>query len=194
MKLLKWALIALAVVGTNLTYAADLQVQADPDRALVESEELLNNPHFAKELACLTKNIYYEAGSEPFEGKVAVANITVNRMNDERYPKTICGVVQQKTKIDQKFVCQFSWVCEKRLSMSTLSEKYLEALRVAKLVLLEGYYIPRLDNSFNFHAIHVNPGWGKKRVAKIGNHVFYADKKKPEQLPVLLSGPTVQSF
>lgn len=194
MKLLKWALIALTVIGTGFAQAADLQVKADPDRAVIESEEQLSNPHFAKELACLTKNIYYEAGSESFEGMVAVANVTLNRVNDERYPKTICGVVQQKTKIDQKVVCQFSWVCEKRLSMSTLSEKYLEALRVAKLVLLEGYYIPRLDNSFNFHAIHVNPGWGKKRVAKIGNHIFYADQKKPVPLPVLLSNPNVQSF
>lgn len=175
MKFLKAGLLAL-LLCVGQSYAADLQVSADPERAVIENEEDLKNPHFAKELACLTKNIYYEAGSESFEGMVAVANVTVNRMNDERYPKTICGVVQQKTVIAQKLVCQFSWVCERRISLSTLSEKYLEALRVAKLVLLEGYHIPRLENSFNFHATHVSPGWRLKRVAKIGNHVFYADR------------------
>lgn len=176
MKFLKLGIFAL-VLSIGSIQAADLEVKADPDKAVIESEELLQQPHFAKELACLTKNIYYEAGSESFEGKVAVANVTLNRMNDERYPKTICGVVQQKTKIDQKTICQFSWVCERKISLSVLGDRYLEALRVAKLVLLEGYHIPRLENSFNFHAVHVNPNWGKKKVAKIGNHIFYSDRQ-----------------
>ena len=175
MKYLKLALFAIMLAGTSFAYAGDLRATADPERALVESEEDLSNPHYAKELACLTKNIYYEAGAESFDGKVAVANVTINRMNDDRYPKTICGVVQQKSTIAQRVICQFSWVCERNLKMSTLSEKYLEALRVAKLVLLEGYHIPKLENSFNFHAVHVNPGWGKPKLARIGNHIFYAD-------------------
>jgi spore germination cell wall hydrolase CwlJ-like protein len=49
------------------------------------------------DLECLARNIYYEAGSEPEEGKVAVGLVTINRSNDERFPNTICGVVNQKT-------------------------------------------------------------------------------------------------
>ena len=32
-----------------------------------------------RQLSCLARNIYFEAGSEPFEGKVAVAQVTLNR-------------------------------------------------------------------------------------------------------------------
>jgi len=32
-----------------------------------------------RQLTCLAKNIYHEAASEPFEGKVAVAQVTINR-------------------------------------------------------------------------------------------------------------------
>ena len=34
----------------------------------------------AKQLDCLTRNIYWEAATEPFEGKVAVAQVTINRV------------------------------------------------------------------------------------------------------------------
>lgn len=51
----------------------------------------------SKDLDCLARNIYYEAGLESEEGKVAVGLVTINRSNDEKYPNTICGVVNQKT-------------------------------------------------------------------------------------------------
>ena len=63
------------------------------------------NEDFNKQLACLTKNIYYEAASESYEGKLAVAQVTLNRANDPKFPSTICGVVYQRTL----GTCQFSW-------------------------------------------------------------------------------------
>jgi len=51
----------------------------------------------SRELDCLARNIYYEAGLESEEGQVAVGLVTINRSNDEKYPHTICGVVNQKT-------------------------------------------------------------------------------------------------
>ena len=181
MKYFKWLLVAFASLAATIvttTSHAAVQVHADPNRILVKNEAQLTDPRIARELACLTKNIFYEAGAEPFEGKVAVANVTINRVQDTRYPKTICGVVQEKTVVNRKVVCQFSWVCERPFTMSTVNDKYKEASRVAKLVLLKGYHIPRLDNSFNFHATSVSPNWRKPQVAKIGNHVFYSDRNK----------------
>ena len=44
---------------------------------------------------CLAKNIYFEAGVESTAGKLAVANVTINRATNSNYPNTICGVVQE---------------------------------------------------------------------------------------------------
>jgi spore germination cell wall hydrolase CwlJ-like protein len=95
----------------------------------------------SKDVDCLAKNIYYEAGSEPEEGKVAVAMVTINRVRDGRFGKSVCSVVDQRTTrvksievtetrmvqvglfgrpeaVKQKAmvvqnvaVCQFSWRC-----------------------------------------------------------------------------------
>jgi len=66
----------------------------------------------ARQLRCLTQNIYWEAASEPFEGKVAVAQVTLNRANSSQFPNDICAVVYQKNVIYSKVVCQFSWYCD----------------------------------------------------------------------------------
>jgi len=50
-----------------------------------------------RDLTCLAQNIYYEAGLEVEEGRVAVGLVTINRSRDERFPSSICGVVNQKT-------------------------------------------------------------------------------------------------
>ena len=64
----------------------------------------------AKQLDCLTRNIYWEAATEPFEGKVAVAQVTINRVETGRFAPDICGVVYQKNIVYDKVICQFSWV------------------------------------------------------------------------------------
>ena len=63
----------------------------------------------AQQILCMAKNIYYEAAKEPFEGKLAVAQVTMNRANSVQFPKTVCEVVYQK--INQTY--QFSWVGER---------------------------------------------------------------------------------
>ena len=80
---------------------------------------------------CLAMNVYHEAKNQPFEGQVAVAQVVINRVRDERFPNTICEVVEQgptyeswKTRNDAslsekervywpvKNRCQFSWYCD----------------------------------------------------------------------------------
>ena len=65
---------------------------------------------------CLASNIYWEARNQPIIGKLAVANVTLNRVASKRYPNTICGVVTQTRyypsgRIDLHS-CQFSWYCD----------------------------------------------------------------------------------
>ena len=78
-----------------------------------------------KQVDCLADNIYYEAGYEPEQGKVAVAFVTLNRLQDPRFPKDICSVVKQRVKS----TCQFSWFCENKKSVHV--EVYEQARAVA---------------------------------------------------------------
>jgi len=128
-----------------------------------------------RQLGCLAKNIYHEAGSEPFEGKVAVAQVTLNRANsDGKFPGDICKVIYQKNFIYDKVLCQFSWVCDRNVNFKPKhSDIYEESMEVAKKVLLEGFRLPSLTHALYFHADYINPGWKRERVAKIGRHIFY---------------------
>lgn len=128
-----------------------------------------------RQLSCLAKNIYHEAGSEPFEGKVAVAQVTLNRANsDGRFPGDICKVIYQKNFIYDKVLCQFSWVCDRDINFKPKHPAvYEESMEVAKKVLLEGFRLPSLTNALYFHADYINPGWKREKVAKIGRHIFY---------------------
>lgn len=127
-----------------------------------------------KELECLATNIYYEAGNQNFMGKVAVAQVTLNRVNDGRFGSTICEVVYAKGLISGKMICQFSWVCEnKKRILNTQSPQYIESMEVAKKVYLENFKLGSLENSLFFHADYIKPGWRREKIIQIGRHIFY---------------------
>ena len=120
------------------------------------------------QLACMARNIYFEAGYEPFKGKIAVAQVTMNRLKHDAFPKTVCDVVYQRNAK----VCQFSWTCEKRKKKIN-EEKYSESIEAARLVMQGKASIDILDEALYYHADYVNPRWNKRKVAKIGRHIFY---------------------
>jgi spore germination cell wall hydrolase CwlJ-like protein len=131
----------------------------------------------AKQLDCLTRNIYWESATEPFEGKVAVAQVTINRVESGRFAPDICGVVYQKNIVYDKVICQFSWFCDGSSKIRPIyPAHWKESEEVAKKVLLEGFRLPSLKNALYFHADYVRPQWGKPQVAKFGRHIFYAEK------------------
>jgi spore germination cell wall hydrolase CwlJ-like protein len=130
-----------------------------------------------KQLDCLTRNIYWESATEPFEGKVAVAQVTINRVESGRFAKDICGVVYQKNVVYDRVVCQFSWFCDGSSKIRPIyPAHWKESEEVAKKVLLEGFRLPSVKNALYFHADYVKPQWGKPQVAKFGRHIFYAEK------------------
>jgi spore germination cell wall hydrolase CwlJ-like protein len=127
-----------------------------------------------KNLSCLALNIYREAGHEPFEGKVAVAQVTINRTQHPSFPSTVCDVVYQKNSFMGKVVCQFSWYCDTAHRMRPVNKQaYEESYRVAKMVYLEDFKLESVKTALYYHADYVNPNWGKKKVTKIGAHIFY---------------------
>ena len=127
-----------------------------------------------RQLACLSKNIYYEAGSEPFEGKVAVAQVTLNRVNSGQFPNDVCKTIYQKNVFYEKVVCQFSWACDRDSgSRPPNNANYRESEEVAKKVLLEEFRLPSLKEAMYYHADYINPGWKREKITKIGHHIFY---------------------
>lgn len=131
-----------------------------------------------RQLDCLTRNIYWEAASEPFEGKVAVAQVTLNRVEAGRWADSVCGVVYQKNIIYEKVVCQFSWFCEgNHKTRPVHGPQWKESEEVAKRVLLEGFRLPSMREAYYYHADYVNPGWKKPKIDKIGRHIFYGENR-----------------
>jgi spore germination cell wall hydrolase CwlJ-like protein len=127
-----------------------------------------------RQLSCLSKNIYYEAGGEPFEGKVAVAQVTLNRVNSGKFPNDICKTIYQKNMVYEKVICQFSWACDRDTGARPPNNaSYKESVEVAKKVLLEDFRLPALKDAMYFHGDYINPGWKREKVAKIGRHIFY---------------------
>lgn len=130
-----------------------------------------------QQLSCLARNIYYEAGHEPFEGKVAVAQVTMNRVESGKFPADVCKTVYQKNVIYDKVVCQFSWFCEVGPKSRPLhGAAYAESMEAAKKVLLENFRLPSLKDALYYHADYVNPQWNKPKLAKIGRHIFYGER------------------
>lgn len=164
--------IGISLVGliayTGINYKLDLlkaaELQASPITAEMRD----------RQLDCLAKNIYHEAKGEPFEGKVAVAQVTLNRAASGQFPSDICKVVYQKNVVYDKVLCQFSWYCEQATAAKPKNTAaYKECQIVARQVLLEEFRLPSLTKALYFHGAHINPGWKKEKVATIGNHVFY---------------------
>jgi spore germination cell wall hydrolase CwlJ-like protein len=130
-----------------------------------------------RQLECLTRNIYWESASEPFEGKVAVAQVTMNRVASGRFPADVCGVVYQKNIVYEKVICQFSWYCEGTYKTKPVhGVLWRESEEVAKKVLLEGFRLPSMKNALYYHADYIHVQWNKPEIARIGHHVFYGDK------------------
>ena len=134
-----------------------------------------------QQLDCLAINIYREAGHEPFEGKVAVAQVTMNRVKDGRFGKDVCGVVYQKNVVMERVVCQFSWACDSvHMNRPINKAAYNESYEVAKKVLLEGFSLSILKDALYYHATYVNPRWPLDKIGQIGQHIFYKQKIKGE--------------
>lgn len=118
-------------------------------------------------LAC---NIYFEARGEKERGQYAVAFVSMNRLKSGNYGKSMRSVVFAKN--------QFSWTNSR--GRITDPEAFERARKVAEAVKTwskdpEMYRKKDVTRgSKYFHKKGLRPGWNKKVVTRIGNHVFYS--------------------
>jgi hypothetical protein len=171
-------LLALLAVGCILFSIIDEKLdQLKQTNQAWESGKYVSVADKTRELECLTRNIYWEAASEPFEGKVAVAQVTLNRVASGRFANSVCGVVMQKNVIYEKVVCQFSWYCEGTHHVKPVHKPmWRESEEVAKKVYLEGFRLPGMTRAIYYHADYVSPNWNKPKIDKIGRHIFYGER------------------
>lgn len=130
--------------------------------------DISNSTANSTDLECLAKNIFYESGNQPLEGKIAVGMVTINRSQDDKFPNSICGVVKQRTALtvpktvtttymvktgyfskeektetntvyNKIVVCQFSWYCSKVPRPKDDDPRWIESKRVAEELLTGGY-------------------------------------------------------
>ena len=167
-------LTSIIFIGVLLQKYTNLKL-SDLERELgLDRPEVVTAKERERQLDCLAINIYKEAGNEPFEGKVAVAQVTLNRVESKDFPNDVCGVVYQKTRFTEKVVCQFSWYCDsKHRARPIHKETYAESYEVAKRVLLEDFRLPSLEHALYYHADYVSPNWRLDKIVKIGTHIFY---------------------
>lgn len=124
-------------------------------------------------LLCLALNLYHEARSEDTASQIAVAEVTLNRVDSNLYPDTVCGVVKQYK--------QFSWYWDEKSDKPYEKEAFKKSLRIAERMLKErDYYSVVGKEATHYHASYVSPYWQNSfdRIKKVGSHIFYKAKKK----------------
>ncbi len=129
-----------------------------------------------KELWCLATAIYFEARGENYRGQVAVAQVVMNRVEDHRYPDTICGVVFQNQH--RRNACQFSFACDGIPEVVNEPKPWAQAEEIALGVTRGELHLAEVGNATHYHATYVRPDWARRmnKVTQIGLHVFYKFK------------------
>ena len=139
-----------------------------------------------KAVTCMAKNIFFEAAIESTAGKLAVAHVTLNRVDSKQFPNSVCEVVYEGphytasngTQYPVRDRCQFSWYCDgKGDDPREGSRLWEDAQELAKYVLLRQEELPDItDGALHYHASYIDaPKWAKKTkiTTKIDTHIFY---------------------
>ena len=138
---------------------------------------------------CLALNTYHEAKNQSMVGQIAVAEVVMNRVQDKRFPNSVCEVVKQgptrpswedpKKEYPIKHRCQFSWYCDGKSDIPNNEKAWKKAQDYAYLVLYNRIAIDVTEGATHYHATYVKPSWAKTktRTTRIESHIFYRWEK-----------------
>lgn len=131
---------------------------------------------------CLAQNIYFESANQPEAGRMAVAQVVLNRVEDGQFPDTICDVVYQSKyrtnwkglQVPQLHKCQFSWFCDGKSDEPTDSKTWMESIRLADQAMYENKF-DLTEGALWYHTITVDPYWNDYLTSTviINDHIFY---------------------
>ena len=138
---------------------------------------------------CLALNTDHEAKNQSMIGQIAVAEVVMNRVQDKRFPNSVCEVVKQgptrpswedpKKEYPIKHRCQFSWYCDGKSDVPKNEKAWKKAQDYAYLVLYNIIAIDVTEGATHYHATYVKPSWAKTktRTTRIESHIFYRWEK-----------------
>ena len=138
---------------------------------------------------CLALNTYHEAKNQSTVGQIATAQVVMNRVEDSRFPNTVCEVVKQgptrpswedpNKEYPIRHRCQFSWYCDGKSDVPKNEKAWRKAQDVAFLVLYNKIQLDVTEGATHYHATYVKPAWAKtkKRTTRIEKHIFYRWEK-----------------
>ena len=119
------------------------------------------------EKECMMRAMYFESNRSSAEGMLAVGTVVMNRVNDPRYPKSVCGVVGQKNQFAQGV-----------LTRKMTDSGAVLASQVADQV-LRGARHPGVQNAQHFHTAGLRfPYNNMYYVLEAGGNEFY-EKRRP---------------
>ena len=135
---------------------------------------------------CLALNMYHEARDQGTAGVLAVSAVVFNRINDSRFPNTICEVIEEgptraswkdpEIRFPIKNKCQFSWYCDGKSDKPYDKKKYKYLLNLATVFLSKKIpFLDITDGAVFYHADYVRPKWAKTKTKtiEIEDHIFY---------------------
>ena len=138
---------------------------------------------------CLALNTYHEAKNQSLVGQIATAQVVMNRVEDNRFPSTVCEVVKHgptspswedpEKEYPIKHRCQFGWYCDGKDDTPKNEKAWRKAQDVAFLVLYDKIKLDVTEGATHYHATYVRPSWAKtkKRPTRIAKHIFYRWEK-----------------
>lgn len=147
---------------------------------LAPTTALADNLNFS-ELQCMALTIYHEARGSNLADQYAVADVVLNRVEDTRYPNTVCKVARQGYKKGRKD-CQFSYYCDGKSDKPKETEAWTRAQSVAWNIIKEDKFRGITEGATHYHASYVNPRWNKSdreknwsitHIGRIGDHIYY---------------------
>ena len=168
----KFLIAAISIATISIAMSTSFPTEGKPT-----STE--SNDTYAESVQCLALNVYHEARDQGTAGLFGVTAVVLNRVNDKRFPNTICEVVYQgptreswKTRqfknlpADERIFypiktrCQFSWYCDGKNDTPHNKEKYQEVLDLVEAILYnELSFVDITDGALFYHADYVTPGW-----------------------------------
>lgn len=169
------------ILGTWLTVTQPVGLDQATDGQLED--------YYLIQAQCLADNVYHEARNQGTGGQLAVMAVTINRVNDDRFPNTVCGVVKQGVHkkswkgnyyVPVKNQCQFSWYCDGKSDKIGNRDAYDPIWYLSYAVLRGDIKIPDVtDGATFYHADYVKPDWAshKTKTIEIEDHIFYKWKK-----------------
>ena len=186
--------MAMVVLGATIAFAntahTDTYVNSTYKLSTDSTGELYtesSNP----ELYCLALNIYHESRSDNLAGRFAVADVVLNRVQDTRYPKTICEVVKQGPiskwwkeekgkEVPVRNRCQFSWYCDGKSDEPKSPQSWRQAQEIAYHLVVNNQFRGITEGATHYHATYVDPSWNRSmiEIGRIGEHIFYKSLPK----------------